>query len=207
MTRIEKLLPPSRPNGAWTAVLSSGLTLRLPEGTAADFALFSGMELDEETLAALKGSAERLALREKAAALLSARMLSAGQLREKLTGRGGDAALAEETVRWAQRVGLVDDRQYAAALVWSCQRKGYGLYRIRDELYRRRVPRELWEEALSAMEDPAEVIDRFLEKRLDDPEDRKQLKRASDALARRGFSWSQISEGLERARERLREER
>ena len=36
--------------------------------------------------------------------------------------------------------------------------------------------------------------------RLEDPTDRKQLKKASDALARRGFSWSQISEALNRYR-------
>ena len=43
-----------------------------------------------------------------------------------------------------------------------------------------------------------EAIDAFLAKKLRDPEDRKECKKASDALARRGFSWSQIAAGIER---------
>lgn len=78
--------------------------------------------------------------------------------------------------------------------------KGYGLRKLRDELYRRGVPRELWDEALDRAEDPAEAIDAFLAKKLGDtpPEDRRAWKRVSDALARRGYAWSDISEGLRR---------
>ena len=133
-------------------------------------------------------------------------MLSAGLLREKLAARGASEEQAEETVRWAGEIGLLNDRAYAAALVRYCQAKGFGVYRIRDELYRRRVPREYWEEALSELEDPAEAIDRFLEQRLKDPTDRKQVKRASDALVRRGFSWNEVSEGIRRVRDRAGEE-
>ena len=46
----------------------------------------------------------------------------------------------------------------------------------------------------------AMIIDRFLERKLKDPEDRKQVKKAADALVRRGFSWSQASSGIERFR-------
>ena len=106
---------------------------------------------------------------------------------------------------WAERIGLLNDRAYAAALVRHCQAKGWGLYKIKDELYRRRVPRDLWEEALAEMEGPEEAIDRYLEQKLADPSDRKQVKKASDALARRGFSWSDVSAGIQRARDRQRE--
>ena len=205
MTRIEKLLPPAQAGRPWTAALTGGTLLRLPEGAVADFALYVGMELDTGTLEALERRAEALALREKAAALLSRQMLSAGQLRERLSRKGAPEDRVEETVEWAERIGLVNDRTYAAALVKHCRQKGYGLYKIRDELYRRRVPRDLWEEALAELEDPGEIIDRFLEKKLLDPEDPKQIRKASDALARRGFSWHEVSEGIQRAKDRLRE--
>ena len=79
-------------------------------------------------------------------------------------------------------------------------RKGYGKRKIRDELYRRGIPRELWDEALSQIEeeDNTSAIDAFLEKKLKGSHDPKDVKRASDALARRGFSWSEISDGLRR---------
>ena len=83
-------------------------------------------------------------------------------------------------------------RHYSAA--------GYGAGKLRDELYRRGVPRDLWEEALEEAADPEEEIDRLIRKKMQgaDPRDRKALKRASDALARRGYRWEEIKEGLRR---------
>lgn len=106
----------------------------------------------------------------------------------------------EEIVAWAQDIGLLNDEEYAKALARHYQARGYGVYKIKDELHRRRVPREYWEEALAELEEPDEGIDRFLAGKLKDPEDRKQVKKAADALVRRGFSWSQVSSGIERFR-------
>ena len=79
-------------------------------------------------------------------------------------------------------------------------RKGYGARKIRDELYRRGIPRELWDEVLSQIqeEDSASAIDAFLEKKLRGSHDPKDVKRASDALARRGYRWPEISDALRR---------
>ena len=97
-----------------------------------------------------------------------------------------------------EELGFLNDVLYAEQVVRHYSAKGYGLRKLRDELYRRGVPRELWDEALERAEDPAEAIDAFLAKKLGDtpPEDRRAWKRASDALARRGYAWSDISEGL-----------
>jgi SOS response regulatory protein OraA/RecX len=47
------------------------------------------------------------------------------------------------------------------------------------------------------MEEPSDTIRRFLEKKLKDPQDRKQVKKVSDALIRRGFTWGQVSREME----------
>jgi len=103
----------------------------------------------------------------------------------------------EDIIRWAEDIGLLNDEEYAKALVRHYQAKGYGIYKIKDELYRRQVPRDLWEEALAGLEEPSDTIRRFLEKKLTDPQDRKQVKKVSDALIRRGFTWGQVSAGME----------
>ena len=79
---------------------------------------------------------------------------------------------------------------------------------MRDELYRRGVPREHWDAALEGAGDPAEAIDAFLTKKLRgaDLSDPKVYQRASDALARRGFRWEDISAGLRRYGAELEEE-
>ncbi len=198
--RIESLLPPSQPGKPWTLTLEGGKTLRLGEGVVIDFALYQGKDLEEDLLADLEQAAFAAGLREKAVSLLTGRLLSAGTLREKLLAKGGSEAQVEDIIRWAEDIGLLSDEEYAKALARHYQAKGYGIYKIKDELYRRQVPREYWEEALAQLEAPDEIIDRFLAKKLTDPEDRKQVKKASDALVRRGFTWSQVSSGIERFR-------
>lgn len=198
--RIEQLLPPTPPAKTWTVALEGGKTLRVTESTVLDQGLYTGLELDEERLEAVKNAAASAALRARAVNMLSVRALSAGQLSEKLMTKGATERQAAETVAWAVEIGLVNDAEYAKALVRHYQAKGYGLYKIKDELYRRRVPKAYWEDALTELDDTAEAIDAFLAKKLRDPEDRKECKKVSDALARRGFSWSEIAAGIERRR-------
>ena len=87
-------------------------------------------------------------------------------------------------------------RHYAA--------KGYGTRKLRDELYRRGVPRDLWDEALAQAQDPAEQLDAFVAKKLAGTAgDRKDIQRVSAALARRGYGWSEINDALRRYDDRL----
>lgn len=196
--RIEKLLPPAQAGKAWTVALEGGETLRVPEGVILDHGLYDGRELEEGELEELKAAAFSAKLRKTAVNILSSRLISAGQLNERLMAKGATDRQAAEIVAWALDIGLLNDAEYAKALARHYQAKGYGIYKIKDELYRRRVPRLYWEEALAQLEDPEEIIDAFLAKKVRDPEDRKELKKASDALVRRGFSWSQVAAGIER---------
>ena len=203
--RIERLLPPAQPGRPWTVVLEGGDALRVPEGTVAAFSLYDGLTLEEERLAELKSAAFVATLRERTVALLSARMLSAGQLQEKLMAKGATDRQAAEVVAWALEIGLLNEEEYAKTLARHYQARGYGMYKIKDELYRRQrldesVLTQEAEQALAELEDPEEFIDAFLARKVQDPGDRQQIKKASDALVRRGFSWRQVSEGVARLR-------
>ncbi len=195
--RIESLLPPGQPGKPWTLTLEGGKSLRVPEGLVIDFALYQGKDLEEDLLSDLEQAAFAAGLRERAVSLLTGRLMSAGTLREKLLAKGGTEVQVQDILDWAERIGLLNDEEYAKALARHYQAKGYGVYKIKDELYRRQVPREYWEEALAGLEEPDDIIRRFLEKKLTDPQDRKQVKKVSDALIRRGFTWSQVSRGME----------
>ena len=88
-----------------------------------------------------------------------------------------------------------------------CAGRGYGPARVREKLYEKGIPRELWEEALETMPDPAEQIDRFLQEKLRGRiPDEKEKKRLSDALLRRGFGWGDVKAGLNRLGAELYEE-
>jgi regulatory protein len=194
---IQSLVPPAQPGRAWTVLLSQGDTLRVPEGAVIDCALYAGKSLSPEELDHLTQAALGAAWRQKAASLLSSRLMSRGTLIEKLQRKGAEEEQAQAAADWAESIGLLNDEEYAKALVHHYQGMGYGYHKIRHELYHRKVPRELWEEALATMEGPEEAIQRFLASRLHDPTDRKQVKKASDALVRRGFSWHDVAAGIE----------
>ena len=99
-------------------------------------------------------------------------------------------------------MGYLNDADYARRVVEHYSARGCGPAKLRDELYRRGVPRDCWDDALAAQEPPEGAIDALLQKRLRgaDPSDPRALKRAADALARRGYRWEEIQEGLERYR-------
>ena len=59
-------------------------------------------------------------------------------------------------------------------------------------LQEKRIPKEYWEEALEDYPDQMDKILSFLRSRLDDQSDQKEVKRAIDALIRRGHSYGTI---------------
>lgn len=195
---IQDLKPSKHVQGRWLAMLEDGSVLRVGEQEVLRFSLYRGKELSEEDAQQLLDSARRSGLKEKAMDLLTRKPQSRRELERKL--REWESA-EEEILQICDRMeelGFLDDVRYAGQVVHHYSAKGYGLRRLRDELYRRGVPRDLWEQALEAAEDPGDAVDAFLEKKLKGSRDPKELKKASDALARRGYSWSEISEGLRR---------
>lgn len=196
--RVDRITPPTQPGKPWQLSLEGGSLLQVSESAMIDFALHTGMELSPEQLLALEQAHTLAALRDKAISLLVLRPYSKGELKKRLSGSKGVAPEAlQEVVDWVQSIGLLDEAGYAQRIVRSYGQKGYGLYRIREELYRRQIPKELWEDALEELEDPAQQIDQYLERHLKSLEP-KAVKKAADALARRGFSWSEVSSGIRR---------
>ena len=81
-------------------------------------------------------------------------------------------------------------RHYAA--------KGCGISRIKGELARRGIEKELWDEALEEMPETDGIIDKLLKQKLKDPADKKQVDKAVSALYRRGYSGDEIRRALSR---------
>ncbi len=197
--KISKLEPSRRRQGRWLAHLEDGTLLRLGEREVVDFALYTGMELDEGTLEALSDAARESRVRERALNMAAARPLSKKELKDRLARRDAPAEAAEQAADWLEELGLLNDGEYARTVARHYQAKGFGVKKIRDELYRRGVPREHWEDALAQLEDPAETLDRLVAARLSGQQPTPEvLKKTSDYLARRGFRWEDISAALRR---------
>ena len=148
---------------------------------------------------ALTQSVERSDRKLRAMNLAAGKPISRRELERKLAGWGAGEEEQEAVCSRLEELGYLNDAAYAAQVARHYWGRGYGQRKIQDELYRRGIPRELWDQALEQCQDPAEAIDAFLAKKLGGgPVDRKELQKVSAALARRGYQWSDISDALRR---------
>ena len=178
--------------------LSNGEEIASTVGVVAELRLYRGQELDGEKLEEIRSASALALLKAKALELLSRRPLSAKELNDKLVQKGADPKSAAACVRWLLEQRLLDDESYAAAVARHYAARGYGPGRIRQELSRRGVPRDYWDEALGQRPDNTEKIDRLIAARLHDPDDRDEVRKVTAALFRRGFGWDEIRAALAR---------
>ena len=184
--------------GRLTVLLEDDTEIKSSLGVVTDHRLYAGRDLDAAELEALRLDSRRALARDRALELVSRRPLSAKELRDKLLKKGEDEDAADYCVAWLTERGFLNDESYAAAVARHYAAKGYGPGRVRSELSRRGVQRELWDEAIDAMPQPDGKLDKFIAARLKDPEDREQVRKVSAALYRRGYSWEEIRAALRR---------
>ena len=204
--RIAKLLPSARIQGRWLCHLEDGTILRVTGNEVACFGLYSGMELTEETKVKLEEAVRRGEVLERALRLLSGRPMSRKELVDKLTARPRDKEkepipeeLAEEAANRLEELGYLNDAEYARTVARHYAAKGYGERKLRDELWKRGVPRAYWDQALEEVQDPTDAMDEFIRRKLmGRTADRETLGKLSAALARRGYRWEDIRAALGR---------
>ncbi len=94
---------------------------------------------------------------------------------------------------------MVDDRRFSELVIRHYAAKGYGLRRIREELHRHGIPRELWEEALTVLPETEDTVYTLLCQKLRGTDrEPKDIQRAQGFLLRRGYSWEEIRTALDR---------
>ena len=137
--------------------------------------------------------------RKKALSLLERRDYGSEELCAKLVEKGAEPDEARAAVRYMVRVGFIDDERYAAMVVRHYAAKGYGVGRVREELRRRKLDRELWDAALAELPEPDETVDALLRAKLrGKAADRDTLRKAGAALVRRGFTWEAVRAAADR---------
>lgn len=184
--------------GRFCVEFDGGETLLSTLEAVTDARLFVGMELDEDAFEELRRSSSKALDRQKALELLSRRSYSRRELKDKLLRRGADEQRAEDCVAWLCERGYLDDGEYAGAIARHYAAKGYGAGRVREELRRRGVERELADETLAELPEGTEKLDAFIARRLGDTNDRDSVRKVCAALFRRGWSREDIRAALRR---------
>ena len=195
---VVRVVPSARAKDRFLVDFDSGEDLTVTVAQVADFGLRPGRAFDEAEFGLLTDSASLTAAKQKALEALARRPLSRREVTDRLDRKGVREDVAEEAADWLERMGYVDDAEYAGQIARHYAAKGYGPGRVREELAKRGVPRDHWDAALEQMPDTGDAVDRFLRTKLRGDPDRKEKKRVADALLRRGFSWEEIRSAMER---------
>lgn len=197
--KVESIEQTRSPQGKLRVRFDNGESLLMTPALIADLGLYSGQELPDAALASIRESCGEASAKERAVRIVSAAPVSARELQHRLVQKGEREDHARQAVQWLQELHLLDDRQTAAQIVRTGAARGYGAARVRQMLYEKRIPKELWDEALEQMPDQKDAIDAFLQRRFRGKiPDRDECRRATDALLRRGHSWNDIRQALNR---------
>ncbi len=196
---ILKLLHSTKNPDRYTAELSDGDKLTVNVALVADYSLYTGRVLDSGEYDALKKDAGLNSAKSRALRILGKRSMSHREITDRLIQKGENEETANTVADWLIKIGAINDAEYAAMIVRHYASGGYGLMRIRDELYRHGIGRELWDEALSELPDMEEVALKALRSKLKGKQpDKAEMGRVTAGLYRRGFSWSEIKAATER---------
>lgn len=139
--------------------------------------------------------------RQRALEMLDRRDYSRAELRRKLQEKGVDELEAENAVEYLVGLGFVNDLRYAELIVRQYAAKGCGARRVREELYRRGIDRETMDAAMETMPEQDEALEKLLRQKLRGSLERADVKRATDSLLRKGYSYEEIASALRRLRE------
>ena len=195
--RIKSLASAPDRGNRYRLVWEDDSVMRLYRQTIEDFGLYPGLELSDEQLQKLKVAAGEMSAKMRAVRIVAASSVSKGDLERRLVQKGEDPTQAKAAVAWMSEMSLLDDSMMAQQIVARCIAKGYGRARAKQALYEKRIPKEYWDDALKDYPEQLDKIMDYLDSHLPDDATDKDVKRAIDALVRRGHSYGTIRRAMQ----------
>lgn len=180
----------------FTLTFDDGSELKTTLSVITEFFISSGTELDDARYNELCAASSLSLCKARALRIINTRPMSRKEMRTRLIEKGEFEENADVCADWLCDMGLINDVTYAASLVRHYAAKGYGRSRITQELRRHGIDRDMWDEALAEMPEQDDKLHSFIAARLNDPDDRAQVQKVSNALFRRGYSWDEIRHAI-----------
>ena len=163
--------------------------------SVAIFRIKVGQTLSEEELQNILDTTETQIAFDKCLNLLSKNMKTKQQIKDYLQQKGFGLRAVENVLQKLENYGYVDDVNYAKVFV-AQNKKTKGVYRIKQELFLKGIPKQIIEEALldldtdETLESALVVAKKFIK---DKPIDQKELQRLNRHLLSRGFDFETTS--------------
>ena len=195
---VEKIGKQDGRKNKYTVEFSDGKALSLDSEQIAVHMIYLGRQFDDEEFLEFLREMELSESKSRVLRMLGNRTLSAKDIERRLITKGTSKQIARETVNWLESIGLINDREYAHSIVRHYTQKGYGSKRIKQELFKRGIDREFWDDAMCENDGMEEAALSFVEKKLKDINDPEDVRRVTAAMGRRGYSYEEAKTAIKR---------
>ncbi len=163
--------------------------------------IINGDDITQDELTAFLEAVSFRRAYNRALDIISRRDHCKKELVKKLEQKMVDKQVAQDVVNAIEELGLINEEDYATRLSQELlRRKGMSVFRIRQELISRGIPREIAENAVEKLDtDEKECIINLLNTKFSSRNlsDEKELRRTINALMRLGYQYSDIKNAIE----------
>ncbi len=191
---ITEISEQKRKKGRYNVYTDDGFLLSLSDETIVKNSIKRGSELTEEQLNALREEDTFKYAKELSFKYAAGAMRSEKQIKAHLLRCGVDADTADRAVETMREYGYADDERFAREYAKGYLRK-YSAYVVTQRLLAEGISAKTAAEAVKEADDAENLTALFgkYARKYEKDEPLKRKKHICDALARRGFSWSEIS--------------
>lgn len=197
ITKIEPLKDLDRVN----VYIDGKLAFSLLKEIQLKYSLYEEMEVDEEFIEGVLLEEEKLKAKNRALKFLSYRMRSTKEVMDKLKREGFQDFIIQDTIDYLEEYNLIDDLQFAKSFMKSkISNNTYGPEKIRYELYKKNIPKEIIEEVLNEYPDEYSIAYELAAKKIKSyktDDKRKLYGKLGSYLQQKGFSYGCILRVLE----------
>ncbi|ABO50357.1 regulatory protein RecX [Desulforamulus reducens MI-1] len=199
MSIVTALEVQKKNNQRYSLFLDGKYAFGVHEDTLIQFQLFNiiGKELPDYIIQQIIRAENKHQIISYAISLLSYRARSSHELRTRMRDKGYQVAVVEETIETLQRLGYIDDIEFAKVFINDRQRlKKVGKKLIRQELWQKGISKDIINDLLEqATDDEQEyqraktlAIKKITSYRKDD--ERTKQRKLYSYLIRKGYSFS-----------------
>jgi len=192
ITKIEAQKNPDRVN----IYLDGKLAFSILKEIQLKYSLYENMEIDKEFIEDILLEEEKQKAKNKALRFLSYRMRSTKEVVDKLKKEGFQDFIIDEIIDYLKEYNLIDDLQYAKTFMKSkVNQNKYGPERIRFELFKKSIPKEIIDEVLTEYPDEYFTAYELANKKIESykTNDKKSLYgKLGNYLQQKGFSYDCI---------------
>lgn len=194
MYTITNILPQKRCKTRYNIMTEDGFLLSLSDESIVRHSLKIGKSISEELLGDLRREDTLKYAKELSLRYITYAPRSEQQVRNHLAERGIDPESIERACAFLHEYGYLDDARYARQYAESYLKK-YSPYLVKQRLLHEGISPAEADAAITELssDEPLRAMYEKLEKKYSSEEPLKRKKKICDALARRGYRWSEIA--------------